>query len=104
MKKLVILIVALLIVTGAVFAQGMWKDGTYTAEGDAFEPRLEGNMVRVVVVNGYIVDAHFDAIPGGGRQVQVRRFGAGRLRDGREQRRAVERGTSRQTMPRPRSS
>lgn len=62
MKKLVVLIIALLVVGGAVFAQGMWKDGTYTAEGDAFSHGWK-NMVHVVVMNGYITDAHFDAIP-----------------------------------------
>lgn len=61
-KRIVLLLVILLAVTGVVVAQGMWKDGTYTAEGDAFSHGWK-NMVRLVVVNGYIVDAHFDAIP-----------------------------------------
>jgi len=65
MKKLVVLIIALLIVAGAVFGQGIWKDGTYTAEGDAFA-RGWKDMVRIVVENGYIVDVHFDAIAEGG--------------------------------------
>ena len=62
MRKLAILIVALLLVGGVVFAEGMWKDGTYTAEGPSFSHGWK-NSVRVVVENGYIVDAHFDALP-----------------------------------------
>ncbi len=65
MRKLTILVIILLLVGGVVFAQGMWKDGVYTAEGDAFDHGWK-NMVRIVVENGYIVDAHFDAIPEGG--------------------------------------
>ena len=62
MRKLTILFALLVIVGGAAFAQGMWQDGVYTAEGDSFSHGWK-NMVRIVVENGYIVDAHFDAIP-----------------------------------------
>jgi major membrane immunogen (membrane-anchored lipoprotein) len=65
MRKLIILITAMLLVGGVVFGQGMWKDGTYTAEGSSFDHGWK-NMVRIVVEDGYIVDAHFDAIPEGG--------------------------------------
>ena len=56
---------AVLVMGGAVFADGLWKDGVYTAEASAFA-RGWKDMVRIVVQNGYIVDAHFDAIPEGG--------------------------------------
>lgn len=62
MRKLMLLMVAMLLVAGFASAQGMWQDGVYTAEGDSFSHGWK-NMVRVVVENGYIVDAHFDAIP-----------------------------------------
>ena len=62
MRKVITLVVALLLVGGFAFAEGMWKDGTYTAEGDSFSHGWK-NMVRIVVQNGYIVDAHFDALP-----------------------------------------
>ena len=65
MKKITIMFFALLITTGALFAQGLWRDGTYTAMGTAFDNGWK-NTVRVVVVNGYIVDAHFDAMPESG--------------------------------------
>lgn len=62
MRKLTFLVVALLLIGGVAFAQGMWQDGVYTAEGDSFSHGWK-NMVRIVVENGYIADAHFDAIP-----------------------------------------
>ena len=65
MKKALFLMLVLLVAAGAVFAQGMWKDGTYTAEADAFS-RGWKNMVSITVVNGYITMVHFDAIPEGG--------------------------------------
>lgn len=65
MRKLTIIIMAMLLVGGVVFGQGMWKDGVYTAEGSSFDHGWK-NMVRIVVEDGYIVDAHFDAIPEGG--------------------------------------
>jgi len=40
----------------------MWRDGTYTAQGGSFDHGWK-NFVRIVIENGYIVDAHFDAIP-----------------------------------------
>ena len=62
MRKLTFLVVVLLLIGGIAFAQGMWKDGTYTAEGGSFSHGWK-NMVMIVVENGYIVEAHFDAIP-----------------------------------------
>lgn len=62
MRKLTIILIVMLLIGGVAFAQGMWKDGTYTAEGSAFDHGWK-NMVRIVVEDGYIVDAHFDAIP-----------------------------------------
>jgi len=62
MRKVSVLMIVLLLVTGALFAQqGMWKDGTYTAQGNAFDHGYK-NSVRIVVENGYITDVHFDAI------------------------------------------
>mgnify|MGYP006303319065 CR=1 FL=1 len=60
MRKLTFLVVVLLLIGGIAFAQGMWKDGTYTAEGGSFSHGWK-NMVMIVVENGYIVEAHFDA-------------------------------------------
>ena len=62
MKKIGIILVALVVMAGVAGAEGMWNDGTYTAQGDEFSHGWK-NMVRIVVENGYIVDAHFDAIP-----------------------------------------
>ncbi|MFO7849183.1 MAG: FMN-binding protein [Spirochaetia bacterium] len=62
MKKIGIILIALVVMAGVAGAEGMWKDGTYTAEGDEFSHGWK-NMVRIVVENGYIVEAHFDAIP-----------------------------------------
>ncbi|NBC28390.1 MAG: hypothetical protein GVY29_00180 [Spirochaetes bacterium] len=62
MRKVITLVVALLLIGGFAFAEGMWKDGTYTAEDDSFSHGWK-NMVRIVVDNGYIVEAHFDALP-----------------------------------------
>ena len=61
MRKLTIILMALLLVGGVVFAEGMWRDGVYTAEADSFDHGWK-NMVRIVVENGYIVEAHFDAL------------------------------------------
>jgi major membrane immunogen (membrane-anchored lipoprotein) len=44
------------------FAAGPWQDGTYTAQGDAFDHGWK-NMVQITVMNGYITAVHFDAIP-----------------------------------------
>ena len=63
MRKLTMLFALILIVAAGAFAQGMWQDGTYTAEADSFSGNGWKNMVRIVVDGGYIVDAHFDAIP-----------------------------------------
>lgn len=65
MRKFLLIMAALLVVGGVAFGQGMWKDGVYTAEGDSFSHGWK-NMVRIVVEDGYIVEAHFDAIPEGG--------------------------------------
>lgn len=62
MRKTLLLLTILLIVSGAVFAEGMWQDGTYAAEGESFNHGWK-DMVRLVVENGYIVEAHFDAFP-----------------------------------------
>mgnify|MGYP006265936981 CR=1 FL=1 len=62
MKKGFIIALVLLLVGGFVFAEGMWRDGVYTAEGDSFSNGWK-NMVRIVVQNGYIVQAQFDAMP-----------------------------------------
>ncbi len=65
MKKMLLLLVVFMVLGGAVFAQGMWKDGTYTAMGDEFSHGWK-ESVRIVVENGYIVDVHFDALAEGG--------------------------------------
>lgn len=62
MRRIALVLVLLAAVVPAVFAAGPWSDGVYTAEGNSFSHGWK-NMVRVVVENGYIVDAHFDAIP-----------------------------------------
>lgn len=62
MRKFVVVLIALLVIAGVAGAEGMWRDGTYTAQGDEFDHGWK-NFVRIVVENGYIVDAHFDAIP-----------------------------------------
>ncbi len=65
MRKFVVIVVLLLVAGGALFAEGMWKDGEYTAQGNAFDHGWK-NFVRIAVTNGYIVEAQFDAIPEGG--------------------------------------
>ena len=65
MKRILMMLVVLAVLTGAAFGTGLWKDGTYTAQDDAFSHGWK-NMVRIVVVDGYIVEAQFDAIPEGG--------------------------------------
>jgi len=62
MKKIVLLVLILMAAMGSLFAQGLWVDGTYTANGTTFDNGWK-NTVTVVVKGGYIVDAHFDAIP-----------------------------------------
>jgi major membrane immunogen (membrane-anchored lipoprotein) len=64
MRKILSIAIALLVVVGGLaLAEGMWQDGVYTAEADQFSDNGWKNMVRLVVENGYIVEAHFDAIP-----------------------------------------
>ena len=62
MRKILIVLIALFVIAGVAGAEGMWRDGTYTAQGSEFDHGWK-NFVRVVVEDGYIVDAHFDAIP-----------------------------------------
>lgn len=62
MRKFLIVLIALFVIAGVAGAEGMWRDGTYEAEGAKFDHGWK-NYVRVVVEDGYIVDAHFDAIP-----------------------------------------
>lgn len=69
MRKLTVIAILFLVFGGALFAQGMWQDGVYTAEGSSFSNGWR-NMVRIVVENGYIVDAHFDAIPEDGDKMK----------------------------------
>lgn len=70
MRKLSILVALFLLIGGVVFAEGMWQDGVYTAEADQFSDNGWKNTVRIVVENGYIVDAHFDAIPEDGDKMK----------------------------------
>lgn len=65
MKRTTLVLALLIVGAAAVFGVGMWKDGTYSAQDAEFGHGYK-NMVRIVVVNGYIVDAHFDAIPESG--------------------------------------
>src|SRR6056297_3776964 len=62
MRKIGFLLVALFLIASVAGAEGMWRDGTYEAQGPEFSHGWK-NSVRIVVENGYIVDAHFDAIP-----------------------------------------
>ncbi len=61
MRKIIITLIILLAATGAVWGEGMWRDGTYEAQGNSFSHGWK-NSVRIVVENGYITDVHFDAI------------------------------------------
>lgn len=61
MRKLSMALVILFVVAGMAFAAGPWQDGTYTAQGDAFDHGWK-NMVQITVMGGYITDAHFDAL------------------------------------------
>ncbi|MFP4490409.1 MAG: hypothetical protein ACLFNZ_02950, partial [Spirochaetaceae bacterium] len=69
MRKIGVILVALLVIAGVAGAEGLWRDGTYTAKGDDFDNGWK-NMVRIVVEDGYIVDAHFDAIPEDGDKMK----------------------------------
>ncbi len=62
MRKLVILLVSLVLIAGVATAEGIWRDGTYETSENSFSHGYK-NYVRIVVEDGYIVDAHFDAIP-----------------------------------------
>jgi len=62
MRKIGFLLVALFVVASVAGAEGMWRDGTYEAQDNAFDHGWK-NSVRIVVENGYITEAHFDAIP-----------------------------------------
>ena len=62
MRKLSIALIILVMTAGMAFAAGPWEDGTYTAEQDSFDHGWK-NMVHITVINGYITNAHFDAIP-----------------------------------------
>ncbi|MCF7914315.1 MAG: hypothetical protein K9L66_04025 [Spirochaetaceae bacterium] len=62
MKKIGFVLIALFVIASVAGAEGMWRDGTYEAQGNAFDHGWK-NSVRIVVENGYITDAHFDAIP-----------------------------------------
>lgn len=62
MRKLIIVLIVLLAAAGVVWGEGMWRDGTYEAQGNSFYNGWK-NSVRIVVENGYITDVHFDAIP-----------------------------------------
>ncbi|MDZ7794500.1 MAG: FMN-binding protein [Spirochaetia bacterium] len=62
MRKIGFLLVALFVVASVAGAEGMWRDGTYEAQGGEFSHGWK-NSVSIVVENGYIVNAHFDAIP-----------------------------------------
>jgi len=62
MKKIGFLLIALFVIASVAGAEGMWRDGTYEAQGPEFSHGWK-NSVRIVVENGYITDAHFDAIP-----------------------------------------
>lgn len=62
MKKIGLLLIALLVIASVAGAEGMWRDGTYEAQGNAFSHGWK-NSVSIVVENGYITNAHFDAIP-----------------------------------------
>jgi major membrane immunogen (membrane-anchored lipoprotein) len=61
MRKISIALVILVLAAGLAFAEGMWQDGTYTAQADAFDHGWK-NMVQITVMGGYITDAHFDAL------------------------------------------
>lgn len=69
MKKVLIVLIVLLAVAGVVWAEGMWRDGTYEAQGNSFSHGWK-NSARIVVENGYITDVHFDAIPEGGGKMK----------------------------------
>lgn len=60
MRKTLLVLIVLALVAGFAAAEGMWRDGTYTAEGDAFDHGWK-NFVRIIVENGYIAEVHFDA-------------------------------------------
>ena len=62
MRQLAIVLMVLFLVAGMGFAEGMWSDGTYTAEGDAFDHGWKP-MVQITVMGGYISDVHFDSLP-----------------------------------------
>mgnify|MGYP006278200305 FL=1 len=62
-KGIAVIIVLILgmVLASSLYAVGPWQDGTYTAEADEVD-RGWKNTVRIEVLNGYIVDAHFDAL------------------------------------------
>ncbi|MFO8063241.1 MAG: FMN-binding protein [Spirochaetota bacterium] len=62
MRQLGIVLMILFLVAGMAFAEGMWSDGTYTAEADEFDHGWKP-MVQITVIGGYIADAHFDSLP-----------------------------------------
>lgn len=62
MRKVLIILIVLLAAAGVVWGEGMWRNGTYEAQGNSFDHGWK-NSVRIVVENGYITDVHFDAIP-----------------------------------------
>lgn len=62
MRRITMMTLLLAMVAGVALASGPWNDGSYTAEADSFSHGWK-NTVRIVVSEGYIVDAHFDALP-----------------------------------------